>query len=90
MLLKDTQVRLDRILKDIIGDYRYVRLFGFLPTRCQPDVLVSQLEMNVEIAVGTSELVDKTDDGIKVFLRQRVLDNTTSVVNALFDALEDK
>ena len=90
MLLKDAQVKIDRMLERITSTFENVYPSKFLPLPSQPGILVDRLEICVEVVVDKFELNDKTDDEIREFLRQRILDNITTTINPLCDELEGK
>jgi len=88
MDLKEIQAKLDNVLEGFACRLKCLYPSSFLPLPSQPFVLVSCSNVRVEIIVEKGEVDGKTDDEIKAFLRQRVLDNIVGMINPLCDELE--
>ncbi len=91
MKLINAVVNLDEMLCDLVGKFKRVFPSVFLPLSAQSGILVSCLNIEVEISVAKSELEGMTSVAeVRAFLRQRILDNIAGTINPLCDELEGK
>ncbi|HDY87627.1 MAG TPA: hypothetical protein ENH82_05850 [bacterium] len=90
MTNRETAIKLDEVLKEIIQGIDLLEAQRFLPYAQQPMILGSRLEITGEVVFDRQEVIDKQGkileyDKLVAFVKQRLVDNLVSTFNSIYE-----